>query len=109
MSMQVRQSTPYLVVDKPAWLPCFALHCDQHSGAYMERNVSKSLEQRVGWSIPAYCEAVGYSRAMFYLLPSELRPRSVKVGRRHIVIEPPAKYLARLAAAQELARAEAPA
>jgi hypothetical protein len=41
---------------------------------------------------------------MFYLLPAELRPRSVKVGRRHIVIEAPAEYLARLAEAQESAR-----
>jgi hypothetical protein len=42
-----------------------------------------------------------FSRATFYNLPAELRPRSIKLGNRHIIIEPPADYLARLATAQE--------
>jgi len=55
---------------------------------------------RAGWSIPSYCAACDFSRASFYNLPPELRPRSIKLGKRRIIIEPPAEYLARLAAAQ---------
>jgi len=56
---------------------------------------------RAGWSIPSYCAACGFSRATFYNLTDEQRPRSLKLGKRHIIIEPPADYLARLATAQE--------
>ena len=56
---------------------------------------------RAGWSIPAFCAACNFSRASFYNLP--LRPRSVKLGKRHIVIESPGDYLARLASEQEAA------
>lgn len=58
---------------------------------------------RAGWSIPSYCDACNFSRATFYNLPENLRPRSLKIGKRHIVIEPPGEYLARLAEAQEAA------
>lgn len=58
---------------------------------------------RAGWSIPSYCEACNFSRATFYNLPDKRRPRSLKIGKRHIVIEPPAEFLARLAAEQEAA------
>jgi hypothetical protein len=54
-----------------------------------------------GWSIPAFCAACNFSRPYFYRLP--VRPRSVKLGKRHIIIEAPAAYLARLATAQEAA------
>jgi hypothetical protein len=40
---------------------------------------------------------------MFYNLPGDQRPRSLKLGKRHIIIEPPGTYLARLAAAQKAA------
>ena len=58
---------------------------------------------RAGWSIPSYCEACNFSRALFYKLPPDRRPRTLKIGKRHIVIEPPAQFLARLAAEQEAA------
>jgi len=58
---------------------------------------------RAGWDIPSYCAACGFSRATFYNLPDESRPRSLKLGRRRIVVEPPAAFLARLASAQEAA------
>ena len=64
--------------------------------------------ERAGWSVPSYCSAVGYSRAMYYLLPPELQPKSVKLGKRRIIIEPPADYLARLAATQEDLSTQAP-
>lgn len=56
--------------------------------------------QRAGFSINEYCAAIDLCRASFYNIEPELRPRSVLIGRRRIIIEPPAEYLARLAAAQ---------
>lgn len=64
---------------------------------------------RAGWSIPSYCEACNFSRATFYNLPDDKRPRSLKIGKRHIVIEPPGDFLARLAAEQEAAEQAAAA
>jgi len=58
---------------------------------------------RAGWSIPSYCEACNFCRATFYNLPEDRRPRSLKIGKRHIVIEAPAEFLARLAAKQNAA------
>ncbi len=58
---------------------------------------------RAGWSIPAFCAACNFSRASFYNIPGDLRPRSVKLGKRHIIIEHPAAYLARLAQTQGMA------
>lgn len=55
---------------------------------------------RAGWSIPEFCAACNFSRGTFYNLTDELRPRQIKILKRTIVIEPPAQYLARLAAAQ---------
>jgi len=58
---------------------------------------------RAGWSIASYCEACNFSRATFYNLPEDRRPRSLKIGKRHIVIEAPAEFLARLAGKQNAA------
>ena len=66
-------------------------------------SATKPMGERAGWSIPAYCEACNFSRATFYNLPDDRRPRSLKIGKRHIVIEPPSEFLARLADAQEAA------
>ena len=66
----------------------------------MEQLATASTD-RAGWSIPAFCAACDFSRAYFYRL--ELQPRSIKLGKRHIIIEEPSAYLARLAAAQEIA------
>ena len=60
-------------------------------------------QARAGWSIPSYCAACNFSRATFYNLPDHSRPRSLKIGKRHIVIEPPEQFLARLASMQEAA------
>ena len=66
-------------------------------------DATKVLVHRAGWDIPSFCEACNFSRATFYNLPDGKRPRSLKIGKRHIVIEPPATFLARLAAEQEAA------
>lgn len=64
---------------------------------------------KAGFSIDEYCAAISYCRATYYNLPPELRPRSIKIGKRRIIVEPPAEYLARLSAAQQAATAEAAA
>jgi hypothetical protein len=62
---------------------------------------ASTMTDRAGWSISSYCAACDFSRATFYNLPDDLRPRSLKLGKRRIIIEPPSEYLARLAAVQE--------
>ena len=65
------------------------------------QELATTATQRAGWDIQSYCAVCGFSRALFYRLPADRRPRSLKLGKRHIVIEPPAEYLSRLAEAQE--------
>jgi hypothetical protein len=60
---------------------------------------------RAGYSVADYCPIVGYSRPYYYLLSPDLRPKSIKLGKRRIIIEAPRAYLERLAAAQEAATA----
>lgn len=66
------------------------------------RKIEGGIE-RAGWDVSAWCSACGFSRAKYYTLPAGMRPRALKVGARHIVIEQPADFLARLADAQEAA------
>lgn len=56
-----------------------------------------------GWAIPPWCEAANISRATFYNLPSALRPHSVKIRRRRVIIESPADYLQRIRSLQQVA------
>ena len=51
------------------------------------------------WRIPEWSRAVSISRAAFYTLVAEHRPRSVKIGKRHVIIEAPAAWLERMAKA----------
>jgi hypothetical protein len=51
----------------------------------------------VGWRVAEFARAIRISRAGFYLLPPEHRPRAVKIGKRHIIIESPADWLRRMA------------
>lgn len=51
-----------------------------------------------GWNIVRWCEETSISRASFYLLA--LKPRTVKLGRRTVVIESPQDYLNRVASFQ---------
>ncbi|MCA3069429.1 MAG: hypothetical protein ING90_08595 [Rhodocyclaceae bacterium] len=59
---------------------------------------------RVGFSLTEWCELTSISRPKLYTLPAELRPKTIKIGRRTIVIEAPADYLKRVAATQEKKR-----
>ena len=54
---------------------------------------------RGGWSITNWCRDTTISRASFYLLAQ--RPRTVKLGRRTVVIESPQDYLQRIAKLSE--------
>lgn len=51
---------------------------------------------KAGWSIKEYGPLVDIGRTLYYSMPPDQRPRSVKVGRRTIIIEPPQEYLHRL-------------
>jgi hypothetical protein len=61
----------------------------------MSKSTVVSLPQ-AGFPISAWCAATNISRAHYYNLPPELQPSSVKIGKRHIVIEPPQDYLRRV-------------
>lgn len=56
--------------------------------------LTKPTEAQVGWSIEEWCNATTICRASFYLLKT--RPHLVKLGRRTIITEAPADYLARI-------------
>lgn len=59
-----------------------------------------SSEANSGWSVDDWCERTGISVGLFYKLPPELRPESVKLRSRRVIAEPPADYLKRVAAMQ---------
>lgn len=65
------------------------------------RKIEKSpiMGEVAGLSVPEWSRLAGIGRASFYLLDPKLRPNSVKVGRRTIVIERPAAWLERVYAA----------
>jgi hypothetical protein len=65
---------------------------------------SSSPESQCGFTLAAWCESTSISRPKLYTLPPELQPRSIKIGRRRIIIEAPADYLQRIATAQEGSR-----
>jgi hypothetical protein len=58
---------------------------------------------KAGYSPAEWCRRTSISRAAFYALPVSLQPRSIKLGRRRIIIEDPVAYLTRLAQSQEAA------
>jgi len=57
-------------------------------------------EGQAGYHVAAWCRSVGIGRATFYVLAPHLRPRSVLLGGRRLIIEAPAAYLQRVAAMQ---------
>jgi len=66
----------------------------------MENESTRSIvpSPNARWNIPSWCSATSIFRASFYLLAH--KPRTVKLGRRTVVIESPADYLERIAQAQ---------
>lgn len=55
---------------------------------------------RVGWSVNAWCRAVGIARPTFYNLPDDQKPLSAKVGKRRIIVDAPQDFLKRRATEQ---------
>lgn len=56
---------------------------------------------RVGWPITAYVNVVGISKAGYYAMPEDLKPRSVKIGKRRLIVEQPLDWLRRVGQATE--------
>ncbi len=50
-----------------------------------------------GRSIDQFVREAGICRASYYNLPTDCQPRSVKIGKRRIVIESPTGWLERMA------------
>jgi hypothetical protein len=55
-------------------------------------------EAPAGRSPKDFARATGISRTAFYILPADCKPASVKIGRRLIITESPADWLARMTA-----------
>jgi hypothetical protein len=67
------------------------------------RRAAERAPERAGWLLVPWCADASIGRATYYKLPPKLQPHSVKVGKRRIIRESPADWLARMAAAQEAA------
>lgn len=68
---------------------------DQLTGHAAER---EQAPRRAVWNRPEWCAALNLGGSTFYTL--EIRPRSVKIGKRLLIVESPAEYVARIAAMQ---------
>ena len=51
---------------------------------------------RAAWTVEEFAEGARIHRATFYKIPAELRPASIKIGKRTVIIESPAAWLARV-------------
>lgn len=60
---------------------------------------TQTATARAGRSIPEWAALAGVSRSTFYALPDTHRPRTVKIGKRLVIIESPAEWLERMAKA----------
>jgi len=55
---------------------------------------------QVAYRPAQFAASCGFSRSLFYALKGDQQPRSIKLGRRRVVVEDPRSYLARIAAQQ---------
>lgn len=60
---------------------------------------SQTANAQAGRPIPEWASLAGISRSTFYALPAQYRPRTVKIGKRLVIIEGPAEWLDRMARA----------
>ena len=56
---------------------------------------------KAGWSVEEFCQLTALGRSKLYELPPDQQPASVHFGRRRVITEPPAAYLARIAEMQK--------
>ena len=70
----------------------------------MPKAINGAGNDRAGWErrnlVPRRTDI---SRAFLYKLPPEQQPHSVKIGKRRVIRESPADWLARMAAEQDAA------
>lgn len=52
--------------------------------------------QSAGFPLEGWCRAIDIGRTTYYTIPDSDKPKSVMIGGRRIIIEPPADYLARI-------------
>ena len=53
--------------------------------------------QRAGYEVNEWCSIAGFGRALLYRLLGDGRgPRAVKIGRKTLIVETPAEFLARV-------------
>lgn len=57
---------------------------------------------RAAWNVPEWSAALTIGRATYYTL--KVRPRSIRIGKRVVIIESPADYAIRIAAMQGAAK-----
>ena len=55
---------------------------------------------KAGWNTDDWCNDTGVGRSTSYLLELEGKIKAVRVGKRRVIITPPAQFLASLAAEQ---------
>lgn len=55
-------------------------------------------KHKVGWSPREFSALTSIGRSTVYELPADLRPESIRIGKRIIIVEAPADYLARIRA-----------
>jgi hypothetical protein len=58
--------------------------------------LSVATPEKAGYAIKPWCAAVGISVALFFELPIEMQPSSVRIGRRRLITESPSDYLSRV-------------
>lgn len=59
-----------------------------------------ALPGRAGWLLRPWCDSASICPATLYNLPTELRPISIKLGKRRIITESPADWLRRMKSAE---------
>lgn len=71
---------------------------NQHRAQGGAERVEAPAESRAGWSVKDWCRACSISRTTLYGLDEP--PASVLLGRKRIITESPAAFLARIASEQ---------
>lgn len=86
-------------------LPAFTASIDDSELRTNRPKHEAGIEQ-FGWKLSSYCKLISITPQFYHTLPEDLRPRSVKLGKRRIISEHPREYLERLAASQRIGGAE---
>lgn len=72
----------------------------------MSKTISPEQQTpRATWAVPDWAAELGLGRSTYYTLA--LRPRSIKIGRRTLIVESPTQYAQRIAELQQVTKAAA--